>query len=123
MNVLGWVLSAPLVLFLLVGAGKLLNRREKLMAREARLAWMEDFTGPQVKGIGAVEVLGATGVVLPWLTGVARVLTPLAALGLAVLMAGATRVHARRGEREAFPVTLGLLVLALAVAAVRSAQL
>jgi hypothetical protein len=123
MNVLGWVLTAPLMLFLLVGAGKLLNPREKLMAREARLAWMGDFTGPQVKAIGALEVLGATGLVLPWLTGVARVLTPVAALGLAGLMAGATRVHARRGEREAFPVTLGLGVLALAVAVVRFVQL
>jgi hypothetical protein len=46
--------------------------------------------------IGALEVLGAIGVVLPALTGVLLWLSPLAALGLVLTMFGAILTHLRR---------------------------
>ncbi len=60
---------------------------------------------------------------LPWLTGVAKVLTPVAAIGLALVQIGALVVHARRGEKNMYPVNAGLIVLALAVAVIRFTQL
>lgn len=47
-----------------------------------------------LKFIGAVEVLGAIGLVVPWLTGIQLVLTPIAASGLVVIMIGATLLTA-----------------------------
>lgn len=57
--------------------------------------------------IGAVEVLGAIGLVLPPLVGVAPVLVPVAAIGLAVVMLGAVTVHMR--HREAGNLVIGRL--------------
>lgn len=60
-------------------------------------------------------MLIAFGLVLPAVTGIAPVLTPLAALGIALLMAGAVVVHARRAETQVIVVNLVLLVLAAVV--------
>src|SRR5207302_9399673 len=40
--------------------------------------------------IGVCEVLGALGLILPWLTRIRPGLTPLAAAGLVIIMIGAT---------------------------------
>jgi uncharacterized membrane protein YphA (DoxX/SURF4 family) len=110
-NVLLWVLQVVLALiFLMAGGLKLAMSKEK--ARE-RLAWVEDFSEPTLKLIGAMEVLGALGLVLPAATGIAPVLTPLAAVGLAVLMVAAAVVHTRR--REYGSVALNAVLFAVAV--------
>jgi len=43
-----------------------------------------------------VEVLGAIGVILPRLTNILPVLTPLSAAGLAAIMVIAMDLHAKR---------------------------
>jgi DoxX-like family len=57
-----------------------------------------DFPAAFVKAVGAAEVLGAVGAILPRLLGIAPVLTPLAAVGFCVVMVGAVTVHFRRHE-------------------------
>ena len=94
---------------------KLAQSRKKL-ADQAGMAWTEDFSDVAVKGIGALEVLGAFGVVLPAAGGIASVLTPLASVGLALIMIGAAVTHLRRHETQAVAAPVILLVLALAVA-------
>lgn len=44
--------------------------------------------------IGVAEILGGIGLVLPWLLGIKRFLTPLAAGGLTIIMIGATAITA-----------------------------
>ncbi|MEP6814666.1 MAG: DoxX family protein [Marmoricola sp.] len=123
MEIVGWILSGLLTaLFVAAGASKLATPYDKLTANP-RMGWANDFRAGQVKAIGALEVLGALGLVLPWLLNVAKVLTPLAAVGLAVVMVGAIATHARRGEKEALPMTAVLFVLAVAVAVIRFSQL
>ena len=98
MAVVAWILSILLAgSFLAAGLGKLVTPHEK-MVTNPRLGWSADFSPRAVKIIGTLEVLGAIGVILPWLTGIAPVLTPIAALGLAVVMIGAMVTHNRRGE-------------------------
>ena len=64
------------------------------------MTYVEDFSTPAVKAIGAAELLGAVGLILPLATGIAPILTPLAAVGLTVLMIGAvaTTCAARRAR-------------------------
>ena len=114
MNTALWVIQIVLAVFF-AGAGlaKLTQPREKLMAR---MEWAEDFTDGQVKAIGAVELLGAIGLVLPAATGILTWLTPLAAAGLAVTMVLAALVHVRRNELAFVPVNLVLAALAAFVA-------
>ncbi|WP_328709144.1 DoxX family protein [Microbispora hainanensis] len=114
MNVALWVIAGLLTLaFLVAGVMKLAQPKERLAA--SGMAWTENFPAGAIKGIGAIEVLIAFGLVLPAVTGIAPVLTPLAALGIALLMAGAVVVHARRAETQVIVVNLVLLVLAAVV--------
>ncbi|MYY17135.1 hypothetical protein GT018_16125 [Streptomyces sp. SID4912] len=64
----------------------------------------------------AVEILGAAGLVLPPLIGVAPVLAPAAALGLVLLQVLATGLHVSRGELKETGLNAALIVPA-AVAA------
>src|SRR3954452_17188987 len=83
-NVGLWVVQGLLAaLFLFAGGMKLITPTEVL-------SLMSPFPGEFIKFIGACEVLGAFGLVLPWALGIRHELTPLAAAGLAIIMAGAT---------------------------------
>jgi uncharacterized membrane protein YphA (DoxX/SURF4 family) len=113
-NVFLWIVQILLAAaFLGAGLTKISQPRAKL---QTNMSWVEDFSDNNVKLIGAAEVLGAIGLVLPWLTGIAKVLTPLAALCLAVAMAGAVYVHIRRKEVPRTLPAAVLLVLSLVVA-------
>ena len=72
-----------------------------------------------IRFIGIAEILGAIGLILPGATGIAAVLTPIAAVCLAVTMVLAAVVHGRRGETQAIVVNVVLLALALFVAVMR----
>ena len=114
MNIALWIAAGLLaVAFLAAGLTKLTQPKEKLAPR---MPWVEDFGSGAVKAIGAAEVLGAIGVVLPGITKIAPILVPLAATGLALVMVGAIVVHLRRGEKQALGANLVLLALAVFVA-------
>ncbi|MDF6041877.1 DoxX family protein [Streptomyces sp. JH14] len=115
MNITLWIIASVLAAaFFASGLMKAVQPREKLMA--SNMGWAEDFSAGAVKAIGAAEVLGALGLVLPAALDVAPALVPWAAAGLAVTMLGAVVVHVRRNEyRMALP-GLVLLVLAVVVA-------
>ena len=66
---------------------------------QAQLPYVEEFTDGQVKGIGSVEVLAATGLILPSVLRVAPLLSAAAAVGLVLLMIAAIATHARRAKR------------------------
>jgi len=110
MGIALWVVQVLVaVAFLGAGATKLSQPKEKLLKN---MAWVEDFSQRTVRLIGALEVLGAIGVVVPALTGVLPWLTPLAALGLVLLMIGAALTHLRRTEYGYIAMNAVLLVLA-----------
>jgi hypothetical protein len=114
-NIALWIISGLLaVMFLGVGALKLSQSKEQLAAKG--FGWVNDFSAGAVKGIGAAEVLGAIGLILPGALKIAPVLVPLAATGLAVTMVGAAYYHLKRKEnnRVAAPVVLFLLCVLVA---------
>lgn len=114
MTIALWIVNGLLALaFLFAGVTKLARPKEALTT--AGMAWVEDFSSPAVKGIGTAEVLAALGLILPFATGIAVVLTPIAAIGLVLLMAGAVITHLRRKEAFIPPLVLGLLAAASAV--------
>jgi uncharacterized membrane protein YphA (DoxX/SURF4 family) len=114
MSIALWVAQGLLaVAFLAAGAMKLRQPKEKLAKN---MAWVEDFSQPAVRTIGALEVLGAIGIVVPALTGIVPSLTPLAALGLVLTMIGAALTHLRRSEYSVITVPAVLLILAAFVA-------
>lgn len=114
MNIVLWIVAGLLaVAFLASGTMKLAKTKEALA--EGGMAWTEDFSAGAVKLIGASQVLGALGLVLPALFDVAVVLTPVAATCLALVMAGAVVVHLRRKEAFAPALVLGVLAALVAI--------
>ena len=97
MNVALWIVQGALAARLRRGGVVKATRPRKRLYDEG-LTWVEDFSEPAVKAIAGLEVLAAIGLILPAVTGIAPVLTPLAAVGLGLLMVGAAIVHFRRGE-------------------------
>ncbi|MFD0308707.1 DoxX family protein [Streptomyces sp. NPDC127119] len=93
-----WILAGLLALFYLYGGGvKVVRSREGL---RPMMAWVDSTPMPAVRAIGAIEVLGAIGLVLPPLTGIAPWLALAAAIGFVVLQIGATGVHLKLGDRR-----------------------
>ncbi|WP_066360485.1 DoxX family protein [Herbidospora mongoliensis] len=115
MNTVLWVVSAILALAF-IGAGAMKIGRPKEELAKSGLAWTEDFSANQVKAIGAVEALGGLGLVLPGVTGIAPILVPIAATGLAITMVGAVITHVRRNEIPGAIPALVLLLLTAFVA-------
>ncbi len=114
MNIVLWILQVVLALaFAMTGISKLTQPKEKLAAQ---MGWVEEFSQGTVRLIGLVELLAAIGLLLPALTGILPILTPLAALGLVLVMVGAMLTHQRRIETPLVGVYLVLLLLAAFVA-------
>lgn len=113
MNLALWIVAGLLaVAYLAGGAGKVIIPKEKLAATSHSARWVEDFSAGSVKAIGALEVLAAVGLILPAALDIAPVLVPLAALGLVLIMIGATITRIRRHEFKIM--VLDLVYLALA---------
>jgi uncharacterized membrane protein len=112
-NIFLWILQSVLAaVFALSGLGKAFQPKEKAVVKAPAL---EDYTPATIRFIGAAELAGAIGLVLP-AVGVATVLAPTAALGLAVLMVLGAAVHVRRREALGVGVTVVLCLLAVLVA-------
>lgn len=103
--------------FLATGLTKLTQPRLKLAA--GPMSWAADVTDDQFHAVGLFEVAGALGLILPAATGIAPLLTPLAAVGLALTMVGAIVTHLREGEPERLAVPIVLFALCLFVAVER----
>jgi len=116
MNLALWIAAGVLTAVLLVAAiNKLVIPREKLAAFPGG-GWVEDFSPGALKAISTVEILGAAGLILPAVLGLAPVLVPLAATGTALLFTGAVITRLRRGETAVIAVDLVYLALAVFVA-------
>jgi len=84
MNIALWIIQGLLAaLFLFAGGTKL------IMPIEEMTKDMPAMPGLFLRFIGVCEILGAFGLVLPWLTRIKPWLTPLAAAGLVIIMIGA----------------------------------
>jgi uncharacterized membrane protein YphA (DoxX/SURF4 family) len=110
MNTVLWILQGLLaVIFLTTGLTKLTQPRATMAA--GPMSWAARVSDRQFRTIGLLEVGGAVGLVLPGALGIAEVLTPLAAVGLALAMVGAVITHLRLGETNRVAAPLMLLVL------------
>jgi uncharacterized membrane protein YphA (DoxX/SURF4 family) len=75
------------------------------------MAWAAQFPEPMVRALGAVDVAGGLGILLPALLRIAPRLTVWAALGCVALQLCAIVFHVSRGEIALLPLNLVLLSL------------
>ena len=100
-----WIVQALLALiFLFAGGMKLVLPLEALAGQTPLPGWFMWF-------IGVAEVLGAIGLILPWLLRIRPGLTPLAAAGLVIIMIGATVLTLASSDVASalIPLVVGLL--------------
>lgn len=89
MRIVSWVLQVLLgILFVAHGIAMVIGP-EPMRAQLATLPYPSAF----LVFIGICEALGGLGLILPMATRIASWLTPLAAIGLAIIMAGAVWTH------------------------------
>jgi hypothetical protein len=113
MNTAIWVAQGLLALMMAAAGGfKLVTPRVKLAEK---MHWAATWSDANVKLLGLAEVLGAVGLIVPWATGILPILTPIAAICLAILMAGAAKVHLDLKESPVPAVVPLLLALGIAV--------
>ena len=96
-------------LFLFAGTLKLVMPLEGMSGPVA-------LPGTFIRLIGVSEVLGAVGLILPGLLRIQVILTPVAAAGLVIIMAGATVITVMGGAvaPALFPLFVGLLLASIA---------
>jgi len=105
MNIALWIVQALLaLLFLFAGGMKLIMPIEEMTKQMPMPGFFLRF-------IGLCEVFGGIGVIVPWLLRIRPGLTPLAAVGLVIIMIGATVVTLMTGEvaMALFPLVVGVL--------------
>lgn len=86
-----------ILIFVLLGGQKIFMPIPELINQG--MLWIEDFPAWQVRAIGILEVLGALGLMLPYIIKVLpKVLVPLASAGLALTMVGAVITHILRAD-------------------------
>jgi DoxX-like family len=110
MTVAYWIVACLLALFYLYAGGlKVLRSPDQL---RPMMGWIDTVPLRLVRTIGVLEVLGALGLILPPLAGVAAGLALAAATGLALIQVGAISLHLRRGEARLIGLNIALLALA-----------
>ncbi|MEV6735341.1 MULTISPECIES: DoxX family protein [unclassified Streptomyces] len=109
MNIAYWIVAGLLALFYFyAGTLKVIRSRDQL---RPMMAWVDRMPLPALRALGAVEILGAAGLILPPLTGTAPWLAPAAAVGFVLLQTGAMAVHLT-GEDSRITLNVGLTATA-----------
>jgi len=112
MNIALWIVQGLLAaIFLFAGGMKLVMPIEE-MTKQMPIPLPELF----LRFTGVVEVLGAIGLILPWLLRIRPGLTPLAAAGLVIIMIGATVYTLAAGDvaPALIPLVVGILAVFVA---------
>jgi len=114
-----WMVQGLLAaLFLFAGVMKLVLPVEAMAGPVA-------LPGLFLRFIGVCESLGAVGLILPGLLRIHQELTPVAAAGLVIIMAGATVITMMGGAiaPALVPLIVGALAASVAYGRTRTAQL
>lgn len=109
MDTIIWVLQVGLtVIFLYFGSLKMFLPLSKI---EKKVSWAHDYSVAKLRAFGFLEFIGAIGLMFPWRMDIFPILTPMAATGLSMVMAGAGMVHLKRDEVSMLLINLVIVFL------------
>ncbi len=114
MNTILWIIQGILAaMFIPVGAMIVTQPKEKLAPK---FPWVNDFPTGTIKLNGVSKILGGLGLIVPLLTGIATILTSLAAMGLCTIMILAIAYNIRKHDMKAVVVNIVIFLLAAFIA-------
>ena len=115
----GWHIAlwaAQILLALSFGAAGAMKLAAPIEQLSEHMSWVPRVSPALVRFVGASELLGALGLVVPAATRIVPVLTPAAATGLLIVMVLAAGHHFAHDEAALVPVNVGLGALAAFIA-------
>ncbi|WP_310395672.1 DoxX family protein [Hymenobacter sp.] len=98
MDVLILTIQVLLSILLIVGALFKLTMPYAKYSNIPSVAWSKEFKPAHIRLMGVFELAGGVGLVIPLFLNFLKIITPLAAVGIALYMAGAMATHLRRSE-------------------------
>jgi uncharacterized membrane protein YphA (DoxX/SURF4 family) len=114
LNITLWVAQVILAgMFLLAGLMKTMMPMDKL---SAMMPWTGETSEVLVRLNGVAEFLGVIGLLLPSIVRIKPMLTPIVAIGIALVMILAMAFHLSRGEASAIGLNVFNLFLAIFIA-------
>ena len=109
-----WIAQVLLAaMFLMSGFMKVAQPIDQL---SKMLPWAAQVPETLVRFIGVAEILGAVGLILPSLLRIQPKLTPIAAIGLGLVMLFAIAFHVSRGETPVIGMNFVLIAIAAFIA-------
>jgi hypothetical protein len=115
MNTILWIFQGILSLvFLYSGINKSIFSEQQLIAKGQ--TGVANLPVPVIRFIGITEVLGAVGIIVPWLTHIWPVLTPATAICFAIIMLLAAPIHYKLHEPKNVTTNIVLLIMSVLVA-------
>ncbi len=115
MNTLLWILQGLMAfIFMFSGINKSIFSEKQLV--EKGQTGVEGLSLPLIRFIGISEILGALGIVLPYLLNILPILTAISALGFAVIMIPAGYIHYNRKEYKNVLVNIAIFIVCLTIA-------
>ncbi|WP_410809274.1 DoxX family protein [Micromonospora sp. 067-2] len=109
-----WIVAGLLAVFYLYAGGKKVTQGQEQL--RPMMGWVDRVPMSLVRTIGVLEVLGAVGLIMPPLSGIAPWLAIAAAIGLVLIQIGGIVVHLSRGEARLIGLNIALLLAAAATA-------
>lgn len=113
MNITLWIAQGILAAAFIMAGSMKTFQYEKV---KAGMPWAKDSSKGMVNFIGLSELLGGIGLIVPYATGIAPILTPIAAIALGFIMVLAAVVHAKRNENSGIGMNIIFLAILLFVA-------
>ncbi len=114
LNISLWVAQGLLAaLYLMAGGNKTFQSIEELAKM---LPWVTEVPTGLVRFIGVAELLGAVGLLVPSILRIKPILTPYAAIGLAVVQILAAFFHISKGETSVVGANFLFMAIAIFIA-------
>ena len=113
LNVGAWIAQGMLAA--MFGMPGMMKSTRPMEVLAERMSFVADYRPSTILLIGVLEVAGALGMILPIVTGILPWLTPVAAIGFAVIQILAVPVHMKRNELKYLPMNTILLAMSVFV--------
>lgn len=121
MNIILWIIQGLLsAFFIMPGYGKISGSKDQHVA-DGHLKPNESII--PIRILGVLELLGCIGIIVPWLSSIAPILTPIAAASFYIIMTAAMFVHIKKKEYKMLPMLIIVFILSAVVAYFRFDEL
>ncbi len=121
MNIILWIIQGLLsIFFIMPGYGKITGSKAQHVA-DGHLKPNNSIL--PIRVLGVLELLGCIGIIVPWLSGIAPILTPIAAAAFCLIMVAGLLVHTTKKEYKMLPMLIVIFTMSAAVAYFRFVEL